>query len=151
MNQLNYLRQIRKDVATILSDKYVRIKITVLGIKIMTENESGYVIKLIMLGESGVGKTSIINSFINENFEQNISTANSAFFSKDIYVEKIKITFELWDTAGQEKFRNITDNYYKFAKIALLVYDITSMTSFKEIKDYWIDELKQKTNNEISI
>ena len=117
----------------------------------MTENESGYVIKLIMLGESGVGKTSIINSFINENFEQNISTANSAFFSKDIYVDKIKITFELWDTAGQEKFRGITENYYKFAKIAFLVYDITSMTSFKEIKDYWIDELKQKTNNEISI
>ena len=115
----------------------------------MTEN--GYVLKVIMLGESDVGKTSIINSFINEKFEQNISTSNSAFFCKEMVVDKIKITFELWDTAGQEKFRGITDNYYKYAKIAFLVYDITSMNSFKEIKDYWITELKQKTNNETCI
>lgn len=115
----------------------------------MTENV--YAIKVIMLGESDVGKTSIINSFISEKFEQNISTANSTFFSKEMVVDKIKITFELWDTAGQEKFRGMTDNYYKYAKIAFLVYDITSMNSFKEIKDYWISELKQKTDTETCI
>ena len=117
----------------------------------MTKNEDEILIKLIILGESNVGKSSIIECFIKEKFNQNIrATVGLTYVSKEFNIDGTKIKYEIWDTVGQERFRGISKNYYNSAKIGLLVYDITSMNSFMEIKNYWLDEIKQNSNEEIS-
>ena len=118
----------------------------------MTKNENELLVKFIVLGESNAGKSSIIECFLNEKFEENIvATLGASFVRKEILVEKKKLTYEIWDTVGQERFRGISKNYYNSAKICLLVYDITSMNSFMEIKNYWLNEVKQNCKEEISI
>lgn len=118
----------------------------------MSKKEDELVIKLIVLGESNVGKSSLIECFVKEQFENNIiSTTGTTFARKELIIDNIKIIFEIWDTVGEERFRGIAKHYYNSAKICLLVYDITSMNSFMEIKNYWLDEIKQNSMEEISI
>lgn len=100
-------------------------------------------IKVVLLGESGVGKTSIISQFTSGVFDPNIVTSITAqFISKTIiYKEYNKsLRFDIWDTAGQEKFRSLAKIFYKDAKIIVLVYDITSKKNFTELKNYWYEQ-----------
>ena len=109
--------------------------------------------KVVLLGESGVGKTSIIARYITNTFKsQNLPTTGANFVSKTIILEdeNKSIKFELWDTAGQERYRSLAKVFYKNAAVCVLVYDITRKTSFDAIKNYWVKELKENAPKDIS-
>ncbi len=114
------------------------------------ENEDDYedaqICKVVLLGESGVGKTSIISRFINNFFSENvISTTGASYAGKTMIFDEFggkKIRFEIWDTAGQEQYRSLTKIFYKDAAAAVLVYDITRKGSFYALKNYWYDQVK---------
>ena len=102
--------------------------------------------KVVLLGESGVGKTSIINQFTTSEFQEDqISTTGASFSSKTFSFEETgkNLSFEIWDTAGQEKYRSLSKMFYKDAGVAILVYDITSKESFEQIKNYWVIQLRE--------
>ena len=102
--------------------------------------------KIVILGESGVGKTCIMNKFLGNEFsEEHITTIAAEHQNKTVEInnKKIKITF--WDTAGQEAFRAVAKMFYKGADIIILVYDITKNDSFKEIQNYWLEQVKENT------
>ena len=109
--------------------------------------ENSEKIKVVLVGESGTGKTSIIQRFAYKIFDPNcISSISSQFINQTIEYEEINKTlqFEIWDTAGQEKYRSMAKLFYKDAKIILFVYDITSRSSFEGIKNYWISQIMQE-------
>ena len=112
----------------------------------MSEEEAKPV-KAVLIGESGVGKTSIISRFVNNMYDDNsLSNMNVAFSAKNMKFDAFggkEIKYELWDTAGQEKFRAVTRFLYKDAQVVILVYDITVKESFNEIKDYWYNQVKE--------
>ena len=111
-----------------------------------------YVIKILTLGDSGVGKTSIIQKFVNDKFNQNmLSTIGVDFQSKEIIINNTKIKLKIWDTTGQERFKTLTSQYYNGADGALLIFDVTSKLSFERI-NFWINELKEKKKlNELGL
>ena len=106
-------------------------------------------IKGIIVGESQTGKTSILNKLIRDKFQQTISTNVAENLSKDFIINNKRITFELWDTAGQEKFRVLNKIFYKNAEVAFLVYDITKKETFEELKKFWMEDVLQSTNSDI--
>ena len=94
-------------------------------------------IKVILVGESGTGKTSLINATMGLKFQEHLdTTSTNNFSSKTIKINNTEYTLNLWDTIGQEKFRSLTKIFIKDSRIVLLVYDITNVKSFKEL-DYW--------------
>ena len=99
-------------------------------------------IKAILLGESGVGKTNLINVTIGHSFTENTSTTFSNSFVEKIFeINNIKYNIKLWDTIGQEKYRPLTRLFFKDSKIIILVYDKSVKKSFDELK-YWALEVK---------
>ena len=118
------------------------------------EDEGAQTCKVVLLGESGVGKTCIIARFINNTFEENlISTTGASYAGKTMTFDEFggkSIKFEIWDTAGQEKYRSLTKIFYKDAGAAILVYDITRKESFEEIQKYWINQIKEFAPKNIS-
>ena len=108
--------------------------------------------KVVLLGESGVGKTCIISRYINDRFdEKTVSTNGASYGSKSITVNSKVIRMDIWDTAGQEKFRSMAKFFYKDATIAILVYDITRIDSFNAIKKFWYEQLKLHALKDIVI
>ena len=108
-------------------------------------------VKVVLLGESGVGKTSIISQFTTNNFNPKCPTSVSAqFISKQMDFPKYqkKIKFDIWDTVGQEKYRSLAKIFYKDAKIIIFVYDITTEFSFQALKSFWIKETANNADNE---
>ena len=100
-------------------------------------------IKTILVGMSGTGKTNIINAMINQPFDSDqISTQTSSFVDKYIEVNKKNYHIEIWDTAGQEKYKSLTKIFIKDSKIVIFVYDITTKASFEEV-DYWVNTVKE--------
>ena len=101
-------------------------------------------IKIILLGESGVGKTCIINRYIDNQFSADTeSTLGSYSSTKTIVKNKIKYTVDIWDTTGQEKYHSITNLYIKGSNIVILVYSIDSKSTFDNL-NYWYDSVKEK-------
>ena len=115
------------------------------------EEEDAFGCKVILVGESGVGKLSIISRFLKDNFSKT-STTGVNFHTKTIFFkeENKSIRYEIWDTAGQEKFRSLSKIFYKNAAVCILVYDITKRQSFEELKLYWIEEIKAQAPKDIS-
>ena len=115
--------------------------------------EEGRHCKVVLLGESGVGKTSIISRFINDTFEDGlVTTTGASYAGKDLVFKDYNnqiVRFEIWDTAGQEKYRSLTQIFYKDASIAILVYDITNEESFEEVKNYWYEQIKESAPKNI--
>ena len=108
----------------------------------MMEPES---VKVVLLGESGVGKTCIISQFTEHKFDEHtLSSLSAQFVSKTIeYLDFGKaIKFDIWDTVGQERFRSMAKIFYKDAKVIIFVYDITSQKSFDALQNYWYNEIK---------
>ena len=94
--------------------------------------------KIILVGESGVGKTSIISRYLKNIYNDNqTSTLSSSSQKKNVIIDGYNLELEIWDTAGQEKYRSITSLFYKDALICILVYDITKKKSFENIQSYW--------------
>ena len=110
--------------------------------------------KVVLLGESGVGKTCIIARYINGTYDEKSESTNGASYaSKTISYDNINksLQFDIWDTAGQERYRALTKFFYKDAAIAILVYDITRKESFDEMKNYWYNQLKNFSGKNIII
>ena len=101
--------------------------------------------KVVLVGESGVGKTSIITQFIDQTFQEDQqSTTGGTFSTKSVICDGGKVLkFEIWDTAGQERYRALTKMFYKDANAAIMVYDITRKDSFEELKTYWSQQIKE--------
>ncbi len=106
--------------------------------------------KLILLGESSVGKTSIIKRLTTNEFSDiSISTMGNNFTEKILEINDIKIKFEIWDTSGQEKFKSIATNFLRTTDGAFLVFDITQRITFDNIKK-WLNDVKEN-NEEVKI
>ena len=116
----------------------------------MSEIES---FKVVLVGESGVGKTSIITQFIDQTFQEDQqSTTGGTFSTKSVKCGNNKtLKFEIWDTAGQERYRSLTKMFYKDANAAILVYDITRKDSFEQLKLYWAEQIKECPENIILV
>ena len=114
-----------------------------------SEEKKAIPCKVVLIGESGVGKTSIISRYMTDKFSASLgSTPGANFTTKTVFLkdENQSIKFEIWDTAGQEKFRSLAKVFYKNAAICVLVYEITRRASFEELKKYWITELKANSS-----
>ena len=102
--------------------------------------------KVVLVGDTGVGKTCIIQRYVNNNYEENVeSTVASTYTYKVLNFPNYNksISFDIWDTAGQEIYRALAKNFYLNAAIGVLVYDIKRQSSFDSIKNYWYDQLRE--------
>ena len=98
--------------------------------------------QLLIIGDSSVGKTSLISRYANGTFkEEYLATVGLDYYTKNEIIDNKTIQIKLWDTAGQERFKSLTQNYFRNAEGVLLVYDVTSTESFDNLK-YWISSIK---------
>ena len=105
-------------------------------------SQKGKEIKVILLGDTGVGKTSIINRYINNKFDpDNDNTLSSSFSTKEVIKNDVLYRLNLWDTIGQEKYNAITNILIKGSNIVILVYSVDSFSSFENI-DFWYNSVK---------
>ena len=106
-------------------------------------------IKLILLGDVGVGKSSIIQRYSKDKFSEiHDSTFESSFIEKEIKIDREKIILELWDTVSQEIYRSMNKIFVKNSKIILLVYDVTSKKSFESL-NYWYDFINKELGKNV--
>ena len=115
--------------------------------------DDGYdvLFKIILVGDTSVGKTNIINKYIKNEFKEDFyATIGVEFSHKQFIVDNHKIKAQIWDTAGQERYKAITRAYYKGANGAFIVYDITRKETFNNI-DKWRNELISSCNKEVTI
>ena len=105
--------------------------------------------KIVLLGDVNVGKTSIASRYCKNSFnEHHINTIGGAYQQQKVVLNNgSMVKLHIWDTSGQERFRAMTNLYYRDAQVAILTYDITNESSFASI-DFWIEELKFKVENE---
>lgn len=110
--------------------------------------------KLVLLGDSSVGKSSIVHRFVKDSFDEfRESTIGAAFLSQTIKIEdksnqqEVLIKFEIWDTAGQERYKSLAPMYYRNANAALVVYDVTQQDSLAKAQG-WVNELKTKVGED---
>jgi small GTP-binding protein len=110
-----------------------------------------HIFKVLLLGDSSVGKTCFLLRFSDETFTENhISTIGLDYRLKMVSVNEAKIKLQIWDTAGQDRFRAITKNYYKGAHGIILLYDVTNINSFNNIKN-WISQIKENSTEKVKI
>ena len=109
-----------------------------------------YVFKIVTLGESGIGKTSLINRFTYDTFEIQSTTINNSICYKHLDIENKIIKIQLWDICGSERFRRVIPNFYRNASGAVVAYDISDEWSFDQVKT-WIEDVKAYSNTEINI
>ena len=115
------------------------------------DEEYSMIFKMILIGDTNVGKTNILSRYINNTFsEVTKSTVGVELGTKVEKINNKKIKVQIWDTAGQERYKSITKTYYKGAKGAFIVYDITKKDSFKNV-DKWIQDLKEFGDEDASI
>ena len=108
-------------------------------------------VKCVVLGDTGVGKSSLVLKFVSGNFKPySESTIGASFQSKYVVVKGQSLKFQIWDTAGQEKYHSLAPMYYRGAAAAIVVYDITRANTFKTLRS-WVDELKAQGPKEIAI
>ena len=118
-----------------------------------SKDENGYdiIFKIVLIGDSSVGKTNIFSKYLNDEFDPDSkATVGVEFGTKTFKIENNLVKVQIWDTAGQERYRSVTNAYYKGAKGCLLVYDITNKSSFENL-DKWISELKTNGDDNVSI
>ncbi len=110
-----------------------------------------YLFKYIIIGDSNVGKSCIVQRFIEGEFNPGLeNTIGVEFGAKEIKIDNKLVKLQIWDTAGQEAFQSITRSYYRSAAGALLCYDITNKGSFDNVRN-WLMEARQNGNNEMVI
>ncbi|CAG8979567.1 hypothetical protein HYALB_00013451 [Hymenoscyphus albidus] len=108
-------------------------------------------VKLVLLGEAAVGKSSLVLRFVNNDFQENKEpTIGAAFLTQKCNLPTRTIKFEIWDTAGQERFASLAPMYYRNAQSALVVYDLTKPTSLVKAK-HWVAELQRQASPGIVI
>ena len=108
-------------------------------------------LKILMIGNSGVGKTSILLRYTNNIFSPTfITTIGIDFRTKTVNIDNTDVKLQLWDTAGQERFRAITTSYFRGAQAVALVYDVSNRKSFNDVKE-WMNSLHQHADKKINI
>jgi len=114
-------------------------------------NNKIFQFKLVLLGESAVGKSSLVLRFVKGQFlDYQESTIGAAFLTQTVLLNDTTVKFEIWDTAGQERYHSLAPMYYRGAQAAIVVYDITSYDSFDRAKK-WVKELQRQGNPNIVI
>ncbi|KAM4657949.1 ras-related protein Rab-5A isoform 2-T3 [Amazona ochrocephala] len=107
--------------------------------------------KLVLLGESAVGKSSLVLRFVKGQFHEfQESTIGAAFLTQTVCLDDTTVKFEIWDTAGQERYHSLAPMYYRGAQAAIVVYDITNEESFARAKN-WVKELQRQASPNIVI
>lgn len=115
----------------------------------MSFSEEDEPIKIILLGNAGVGKTSIISRYDQNTFEENYkSTFSSHYIIKKLKVNKQTVILNVWDTAGQEKYHSLNKIFLKNSKIVILVYDVTIKKSFQDLS-IWYDFIQNDLNENV--
>jgi small GTP-binding protein len=106
-----------------------------------------YLVKIITIGNSAVGKTALAARYCHEEFiDAFISTIGVDFKIKTLQIDGLTVKLQIWDTAGQERFRAIAKTYYSRCDACMLVYDVTDKSSFNELKEMWAREVKLHTS-----
>ena len=109
---------------------------------------SRFQLKVIVLGDSSVGKTSILNRFVKQEFSQSYrATVGADFLFKEMVVDGKPVSLQIWDTAGQEKFQSLGNAFYRGTDCCMLVYDITNLETFENIPS-WKKEFLERSGNE---
>jgi len=122
----------------------------------MTDSASGsqdksVQVKLVLLGEAAVGKSSVVLRFVSNEFQPNKEpTIGAAFLTQKCRLEDRILRYEIWDTAGQERFHSLAPMYYRNAQAAVVVYDVTKASSLEKAKS-WVKELQRQANPNIVI
>ena len=115
----------------------------------MNEEDNILELKMILLGDSAVGKTSIINRYVDDKFSGNIITSTTMSFTQKILtINKQNVQLNIWDTVGQEKFRALSKLFFKDTKIVVLVYSIISKKTFESL-DYWLNLFKETIGDDV--
>lgn len=116
----------------------------------MKNKNYDYLVKLLILGDSGTGKSSLLLRYTDEEFHNTyITTIGIDFKVKTVTINGKKVRIQVWDTAGQERFRTITQAYYRGCNGVLVVYDCTDKDSFDHVT-HWIKDLNNHTNDNVS-
>jgi len=109
----------------------------------MAKRDYDYLFKLVLIGDSGVGKSSLLLRFADDSFTDTfISTIGVDFRFRTVRSEKKIVKLQIWDTAGQERFRTITSAYYRGADGIIMVYDVTNQESFDHVNE-WLNEVNR--------
>ena len=117
----------------------------------MEKEPYNFLFKMILIGDSSVGKSNILLKYLKGEFNPNSrATVGVEFGTKNITLNGKRVKIQIWDTAGQERYKSITSAYYKGAKGALIVYDISRRATFDNI-DKWITDLKTNGDQNIAI
>ena len=116
-----------------------------------SEQEYDYLFKIVLIGDSGVGKSNILSRFTRNEFNlESKATIGVEFAQKTLNIEGKIVKAQIWDTAGQERYRAITSAYYRGAVGALLVYDVCKYSSF-ENAEKWLKEMKDHADSQIVV
>ena len=108
--------------------------------------------KILLLGDSSVGKTCFLMRYADNTFQEiHMSTIGLDYKLKNVQIDDGKIVkIQIWDTAGQDRFRSITKNYYKGAHGIILLYDVTSRKTFENVKN-WVNQIKEEVSDKVTI
>ena len=113
-------------------------------------NENKKKLKIILIGNGKVGKTSLINVYSGKKFsEKMLQSVGSHFIQKELIINDEKYIINLWDTAGQERYRSVNKIYIKGSNIIIFVYDIADKNSFIDLKDFWVDYIDKIIGKDI--
>ncbi len=117
----------------------------------MEDNNFDVIVKLVIVGESSVGKTNLLLRYSDDKYDpEQKPTIGMDFLSKDVRIHQQSVKVQFWDTAGQEKYKAIASSYYKVASGVILVYDTTRRDSFDKL-ERWFDDIKNYTNKDLKI
>ena len=101
-----------------------------------------HLVKILLVGDSGVGKSSLLARFISDSFDEQGPTVGVDFKLNHVDVDGTRLKLTVWDTAGQERFRTLTSSYYRGAHGVVFVYDVTSRESFENARETWRKEVE---------
>jgi len=115
------------------------------------DQEYDYLLKIVLIGDSGVGKSCILKRFATNEFNDSyISTIGVDFEIQTVDIDGKNIKLQIWDTAGQERFHNITTSYYRGAHCIMLVYDVTNIESFRNL-NRWMEQIKNYASKDTQL
>ncbi len=119
---------------------------------IVSNAHSDYIFKILLIGDSGVGKSCLLLRFADDSFtESYISTIGVDFKIRTVDVAGKVVKLQIWDTAGLERFRTVTSSYYRGVHGVFLIYDTTSPESFANIKNLWAEEVNKYSSRTVGL